>query len=170
MGAILEAYITNLGKYAEGQLVGETLKFPTTTEEVQALLKRIGVDGVRYEEIFITSFDSDGSGNVQIQKAVLLLLGCCDLPFHMGKHPFVVHLFGHLGQHRNQRIDDGILIFHHLGENLCQNLIQLLAADLGCRAGFPAFHPVDLALPHLLIPCCALQQGIRRCGSARSTG
>ena len=29
MGAILEAYITNLGKYAEGQLVGETLKFPT---------------------------------------------------------------------------------------------------------------------------------------------
>lgn len=53
MGAILEAYVTNLGKYAEGQLVGETLKFPTTMEEVQALLKRIGVDGVRYEEIFI---------------------------------------------------------------------------------------------------------------------
>lgn len=53
---------TNLGKYAEGQLVGETLKFPTTTEEVQSLLKRIGVDGVRYEEIFITSFDSDVLG------------------------------------------------------------------------------------------------------------
>ena len=44
---VFEAYITNLGKYAEGQLVGETLKFPATTEEVQALLKRIGVDGVR---------------------------------------------------------------------------------------------------------------------------
>ena len=54
----LEAYITNLGKYAEGQLVGETLKFPTTAEEVQSLLKRIGVDGIRYEEIFITSFDA----------------------------------------------------------------------------------------------------------------
>ena len=62
MGAILEAYITNLGKYAEGQLIGETLKFPTTTEEVQSLLKRIGMDGVRYEEIFITSFDSDVPG------------------------------------------------------------------------------------------------------------
>ena len=24
---VFEAYITNLGKYAEGQLVGETLKF-----------------------------------------------------------------------------------------------------------------------------------------------
>ena len=43
MAALLEAYITNLGKYAEGQLVGETLKFPTTAEEVQSLLKRIGV-------------------------------------------------------------------------------------------------------------------------------
>ena len=32
---VFEAYITNLGKYAEGQLVGETLKFPATTEEVQ---------------------------------------------------------------------------------------------------------------------------------------
>ena len=44
---VFEAYITNLGKYAKGQLVGETLKFPATTEEVQSLLKNIGVDGVR---------------------------------------------------------------------------------------------------------------------------
>ncbi len=62
MPSLFEAYITNLGKYNEGRLVGETLKFPTTTEEVQALLKRIGVDGVRYEEIFITSFDGDVLG------------------------------------------------------------------------------------------------------------
>ena len=43
-------------------MVGETLRFPTTTEEVQALLKRIGVDGVRYQEFFITSFDGDVLG------------------------------------------------------------------------------------------------------------
>ena len=60
MSALIEAYVTNLGKYAEyGVEAGETLKFPATTEEVQALLKRIGVDGVRYEEIFITAFDGD---------------------------------------------------------------------------------------------------------------
>lgn len=59
MSAYFEAYITNLGKYNEGALVGEYLKFPTTTEEVQALLKRIGIDGVRYEEIFITDYDGD---------------------------------------------------------------------------------------------------------------
>ena len=34
MASLFEAYITNLGKYNEGELVGETLKFPTTTEEV----------------------------------------------------------------------------------------------------------------------------------------
>ena len=62
MASLFEAYITNLGKYNEGELVGETLKFPTTTEEVQALLKRIGVDGVRYEEIFITDYEINISG------------------------------------------------------------------------------------------------------------
>ena len=59
---VFEAYITNLGKYAEGQLVGETLKFPAITEEVQSLLKNIGVDGVLYEEFFITAFDGDVMG------------------------------------------------------------------------------------------------------------
>jgi len=59
---VFEAYITNLGKYAEGRFVGETLKFPATTEEVQSLLKNIGVDGVRYEEFFITAFDGDVMG------------------------------------------------------------------------------------------------------------
>ena len=62
MPALFEAYVTNLGKYNEGELVGEYLKFPTTPEEVQALLKRIGVDGVRYEEFFITAFDGDVMG------------------------------------------------------------------------------------------------------------
>ena len=51
-----------MGKYNEGELVGEYLKFPTTPEEVQALLKRISIDGVRYEEIFITDFDGDVLG------------------------------------------------------------------------------------------------------------
>ena len=62
MASLFEAYITNLGKYNEGELVGETLKFPTSPQEVQALLKRIGVDGIRYEEFFITSFDGDVLG------------------------------------------------------------------------------------------------------------
>lgn len=57
--AVIEAYVTNLGKYNEGELASEPLKFPTTTEEVQALLKRIGVDNIQYEEIFIADYDGD---------------------------------------------------------------------------------------------------------------
>jgi hypothetical protein len=34
----------------------------TSPQEVQALLKHIGVDGIRYEEFFITSFDGDVLG------------------------------------------------------------------------------------------------------------
>ena len=37
--------------------MGAPLKFPTTTEAVQNLLKQIGIDGIRYEEIFIASYD-----------------------------------------------------------------------------------------------------------------
>ena len=46
---MFEAYVTNLGLYPEyGVEVGETLKFPTTAEEVQALFSRIGIDGIQY--------------------------------------------------------------------------------------------------------------------------
>lgn len=38
------------------------MKLPATTEEVQALLKRIHADGVRYEEIFITDYITDIPG------------------------------------------------------------------------------------------------------------
>ena len=35
MATLFEAYVTNAGKYSEGQLVGETLKFPTTAQAVE---------------------------------------------------------------------------------------------------------------------------------------
>lgn len=56
--AVLSAFVTNLGKYNEGRLVGEWLNLPTDTETVQDLFSRIGIDGVRYEEFFITDFES----------------------------------------------------------------------------------------------------------------
>ena len=53
------AFITNRGKYNEGSLVGEWVKFPTTAEEMQKLFERIGIGskddfGQPYEEWFIT--------------------------------------------------------------------------------------------------------------------
>ena len=56
------AFITNLGKYNEGELVGEWVKFPTTAEELKEVFKRIGIGqkddfGHPYEEWFITDYD-----------------------------------------------------------------------------------------------------------------
>ena len=56
------AFITNLGKYNEGELVGEWVKFPTTAEEMKKVFERIGIGqkddfGNPYEEWFITDYD-----------------------------------------------------------------------------------------------------------------
>ena len=56
------AFITNLGKYNEGDLVGEWVKFPTTAEEMKEVFRRIGIGqkddfGQPYEEWFITDYD-----------------------------------------------------------------------------------------------------------------
>ena len=56
------AFITNLGKYNEGELVGEWVKFPTTAEELKKVFDRIGIEqkddfGQPYEEWFITDYD-----------------------------------------------------------------------------------------------------------------
>lgn len=40
----IEAYVTNLGKYNEGELVGEWVKFPVTLDELKAVYERIGID------------------------------------------------------------------------------------------------------------------------------
>lgn len=57
---ILSAYVTNLGKYTEGELVGKWLDFPTTQTKINTVLKEIGIDGIRYEEIFITDYEAYG--------------------------------------------------------------------------------------------------------------
>ena len=60
MAGLFEAHVANLGKYNEGVLAGEPLLFPASPQAVQALLKEIGVDGIRYETIFIASYDFGG--------------------------------------------------------------------------------------------------------------
>ena len=36
-----EAFVTNLGKYNEGALVGEWVKFPTTEEEIKVVFTKL---------------------------------------------------------------------------------------------------------------------------------
>ena len=50
------ANIANLGKYNAGNLAAAWQTFPATTEQVQSVLREIGVDGLRYEETIILEY------------------------------------------------------------------------------------------------------------------
>lgn len=63
----IKGYITNLGKYNEGELVGEWVTFPIDEDEETEIRKRIGLyyedeDGnehnEQYEEYFFTDWDN----------------------------------------------------------------------------------------------------------------
>lgn len=65
---MLKIYLTNLGKYNEGFLVGEWVTLPVSDEELEAVLERIGIsedpdeNGNYYEETFITDYETDIEG------------------------------------------------------------------------------------------------------------
>lgn len=65
---MVNIFLTNLGKYNEGELIGEWLELPATQEEIDSCLQRIGIseepdeNGVYYEEYFITDYETDISG------------------------------------------------------------------------------------------------------------
>lgn len=54
----MKAYITNLGKYNEGCLVGKWIDFPIDEDDFTNELESIGVkESTMYEEWFITDYD-----------------------------------------------------------------------------------------------------------------
>lgn len=55
---MMNIYLTNLGKYNEGELVGEWVQLPISNEELQEVFKRIGINK-EYEEYFITDYECD---------------------------------------------------------------------------------------------------------------
>lgn len=55
----LRAFITNLGKYNEGELVGQWVDFPCDEDVFGDILEEIGVDGEEYEEWFATDYECD---------------------------------------------------------------------------------------------------------------
>lgn len=55
---MLRIYLTNLGKYNEGELIGEWVELPASEEELEAVFERIGINE-EYEEFFITDYECD---------------------------------------------------------------------------------------------------------------
>lgn len=54
----MKIYLTNLGKYNEGELIGEWVELPASQEELQKVFERIGINE-EYEEYFITDYECD---------------------------------------------------------------------------------------------------------------
>lgn len=55
---MMNIYLTNLGKYNEGELTGEWVELPVSHEELQKVFERIGINE-EYEEYFITDYECD---------------------------------------------------------------------------------------------------------------
>lgn len=64
----LKGFITNLGKYNEGELIGEWIEFPIDEDDLEEVLKRIGIDGENYEEYFFTDYDTDIGPDLHISE------------------------------------------------------------------------------------------------------
>ena len=61
----MKIFITNLGRYNEGYLVGKWVKLPVCEEVLDKVLKEIGINEY-YEEYFITDYENEiiGIGDV----------------------------------------------------------------------------------------------------------
>ena len=129
------AFITNLGKYNEGALVGEWVKFPTTAEELKQVFERIGIGakddfGQTYEEWFITDYDCyvDGLYDLLGEYANLDELN------------YLASKLDDMSQDEYERFQAAMEIGDHTGS--IQELINL-TENLDCYDIYPDIHDHD---------------------------
>ena len=129
------AFITNLGKYNEGALVGEWVKFPTTAEELKKVFERIGIGakddfGQIYEEWFITDYDCcvDGLYDLLGEYANLDELN------------YLASKLDDMSQDEYERFQAAMEIGDHTGS--IQELINL-TENLDCYDIYPDIHDHD---------------------------
>lgn len=129
------AFITNLGKYNEGELVGEWVKFPTTAEELKQVFERIGIGtkddfGQTYEEWFITDYDCyvDGLYDLLGEYANLDELN------------YLASKLDDMSQDEYERFQAAVEVGDHTGS--IQELINL-TENLDCYDIYPDIHDHD---------------------------
>ena len=124
---LLEAYISNLGKYTENRPAGEWVSFPTTAEHMKEVFNRIGIDGKNYEEWHITEYRSDIKG----------------LTAFLGEHEHPDEL-NYLGKLLAMQFDEDrekftAAVAHGEYATSVKNLINL-AQNLDCYWLYPSVH------------------------------
>lgn len=145
----LAAFITNLGKYNEGALVGEWVKFPTTAEELKKIFERIGIGakddfGQTYEEWFITDYDCyvDGLYDLLGEYANLDELN------------YLASKLDNMSQDEYERFQAAMEIGDHTGS--IQELINL-TENLDCYDIYPDIHDHDDLGRHYIEELDAMQ-------------
>ena len=143
------AFITNLGKYNEGALVGEWVKFPTTAEELKKVFERIGIGakddfGQTYEEWFITDYDCyvDGLYDLLGEYANLDELN------------YLASKLDDMSQDEYERFQAAMEIGDHTGS--IQELINL-TENLDCYDIYPDIHDHDDLGRHYIEELDAMQ-------------
>lgn len=58
----IDAYLSNLGKYTSGWDAGDWIRLPITQQDFQQVCRRIGLDGIHYEEYFFPEYETDVPG------------------------------------------------------------------------------------------------------------
>ena len=147
------AFITNLGKYNEGALVGEWVKFPTTAEELKKVFERIGIGakddfGQTYEEWFITDYDCyvDGLYDLLGEYANLDELN------------YLASKLDDMSQDEYERFQAAMEIGDHTGS--IQELINL-TENLDCYDIYPDIHDHDDLGRYYIEGLDAMQDGAR---------
>ena len=129
------AFITNLGKYNEGELVGEWVKFPTTAEELKEVFKRIGIGqkdgfGQPYEEWFITDYDCYVDG-------LYSKLGEYE---NLDELNYLASKLDEMSESEYAQFQAGMEMGDHCGS--LQEIINL-TEDLDCYEVYPDIHDYD---------------------------
>lgn len=105
-------------------MYGEYLKLPATQEDVQALLSRIGVDGVLYEEVFITDY----------KMGIAELHGCLDEYESIDELNYLASLLDDMSEGDIEKFEAAIAYGEYTSN--AKNLINL-AQNLDCYEYYP---------------------------------
>ena len=90
----MKIFITNLGRYNEGYLVGKWVKLPVCEDVLDKVLKEIGIDEY-YEEYFITDYENEiiGIGDVISEYHQIIRSKCFIIPVEKRYYSSFFHFF-----------------------------------------------------------------------------
>ena len=77
MALEIKGFITNLGKYNEGELIGEWVTFPISAEEEAEIFERIGINEF-YEEYFFTDYEYEFEADFSEYASIAELNEICE--------------------------------------------------------------------------------------------